>query len=131
MGDSVKTLAVLGSTGSIGRQTLDVVRTLSHYFKIVALAAGNNTDLLAEQVKEFNPEYVYHNGDESPLIQTGINYANMSLEDIASHPDIDIIVIGTSGKAGLKATFAAAGAGKKIALSNKESLVMAGEIITY
>jgi 1-deoxy-D-xylulose-5-phosphate reductoisomerase len=130
MGDSVKTLAILGSTGSIGRQTLDVVRALSRRFKIAALAAGNNTTLLAEQVEEFRPEFVYFTGDETPLSQTGVRCDKLSLEEIASHPDIDTIVIATSGKAGLQATLAAARAGKRIALSNKESLVMAGEIIT-
>jgi 1-deoxy-D-xylulose-5-phosphate reductoisomerase len=130
MGDSVKKLAVLGSTGSIGRQTLEVVRALPDHFKIIALAAGNNTTLLAEQISEFKPEVVFYQGDKSPLEKTGIDYDFLPMEDIASLPDVDIIVAGTSGKVGLKATLSAAKAGKKIALANKESMVMTGEILT-
>lgn len=129
MGDSVKKIAVLGSTGSIGRQTLEVVRALPDHFKIIALAAGNNTTLLAEQISEFKPEVVFCQGDKSPLEKTGIDYGFLPLEDIAPHPDVDIVVIATSGTAGLKATLAAAKAGKNIALANKESLVMAGQFI--
>jgi 1-deoxy-D-xylulose-5-phosphate reductoisomerase len=129
MGNSVKKLAVLGSTGSIGRQTLEVVRALPDYFKIIALAAGRNTQLLAEQISEFKPEAVFCQGDKSPLDKTGIDYEFLPMEDIALLPDADIIVIATSGTAGLKATMAAAKAGKKLALANKESLVMAGQSI--
>ncbi|UCD09737.1 MAG: 1-deoxy-D-xylulose-5-phosphate reductoisomerase, partial [Dehalococcoidales bacterium] len=129
MGDSVKTIAVLGSTGSIGRQTLEVVRALPDHFRIIALAAGNNTTLLAEQIHEFKPQLVFYQGDKTPLEKSGIDYEFIPLEDIASHPDIDTVVVATSGKAGLKATLAAAKAGKNIALANKESLVMAGQII--
>ncbi|MBN2074440.1 MAG: 1-deoxy-D-xylulose-5-phosphate reductoisomerase [Dehalococcoidales bacterium] len=129
MGDSVKKIAVLGSTGSIGRQTLEVVRALPDHFKIIALAAGNNTTLLAEQISEFKPEVVFCQGDKSPLEKTGIDYGFLPLEDIALLPDADIVVIATSGTAGLKATLAAAKAGKNIALANKESLVMAGQFI--
>jgi 1-deoxy-D-xylulose-5-phosphate reductoisomerase len=127
MGSYVKNLAILGSTGSIGRQTLEVVRALPGHFRIVALAAGSNTALLKEQVKEFKPEFAYHLCDEKLFSSLSCRF--LSLEDIACSPDIDTVVIATSGKAGLKATLAAAKAGKKIALSNKESLVMAGELI--
>ncbi len=130
MGDTVKKLAVLGSTGSIGRQTLEVVRALPDRFRIAGLAAGKNTDLLAEQIKEFRPRFVYHQDTGSHLAQTGTEYELLSLEDIARHPDIDTIVIATSGKAGLKATLTAVKAGKTVALANKESLVMGGDIIT-
>ena len=129
MGNSVKKLAVLGSTGSIGRQTLEVVRALPDYFKIIALAAGKNTTLLAEQISEFKPDAVFCQGDKSPLGKTGIDYEFLPLEDIALLPDADIVVIATSGTAGLKATMAAVKADKKIALANKESLVMAGQFI--
>lgn len=129
MGDSVKKIAVLGSTGSIGRQTLEVVRALPDRFRIIALAAGNNTALLAEQLSEFKPEVLFYRGDKTPLDRAGIDYEFLPLEEIASHPDVDIVVAGTSGKVGLKATLAAVKAGKKIALANKESLVMTGEII--
>jgi len=135
MGDLVKRLAVLGSTGSIGQQTLDVVRALTHRFRIIGLAAGKNLDLLAEQINEFKPEFVgyspVNNNDERAQAHlTDIECEFLSLEDIACHPQVNTVVIATSGKAGLSPTLAAVKAGKNIALANKESLVMAGEIIT-
>ena len=129
MGNTVKRLAVLGSTGSIGQQTLEVVRALPHRFHIVGLAAGGNTDLLAKQINEFKPRFVYHRNRESQAHLANAEYELLSLEQIASHPQVDAVVIATSGKAGLSPTLAAVKAGKKICLANKESLVMAGEII--
>jgi 1-deoxy-D-xylulose-5-phosphate reductoisomerase len=129
----IKRLAVLGSTGSIGRQTLDVVRALPGRFRVAGLAAGSNLDLLAEQVKEFRPEFVsYAKRDEKghPACLDAPNCCFLSLEDMAGHPDMDTVVIATSGTAGLGAVLAAVRAGKNIALANKESLVTAGEIIT-
>jgi len=129
MGNTVKKLAVLGSTGSIGQQTLDVVRSLPHRFQILGLAAGTNTDLLARQISEFKPGFVYHRDKGTPAGLPGTGYEFLSLEDIACHPQVDTVVIATSGKAGLKAVLAAVRAGKDIALANKESLVIAGKII--
>lgn len=130
MADSVKRLAVLGSTGSIGQQTLDVVRALPDRFRIVGLAAGQNLHLLAQQIEEFKPSFVYHEGKGKLPHHTGANYKLSSPEDIARHPDVDTVVIATSGKAGLMPTLSAVRAGKNVALANKESLVMAGQIIT-
>jgi len=135
MGDLVKRLAVLGSTGSIGQQTLDVVRALPHQFRVIGLAAGKNVALLAEQINEFKPEFFCYSSINSEDEKTGTRLANLdyeflSLEDIACHPQVDTVVIATSGKAGLSPTLAAVKAGKNVALANKESLVMAGEIIT-
>ncbi len=127
MGNIVKQVAVLGSTGSIGRQTLEVINAFPHRFHIIGLAAGKNTDLLAEQINEFQPRFVYYQDKKSRL--TEAEYEFLSLEEIASHPEVDIVVVATSGKWGLKPTLAAARAGKRVALANKESLVMAGEII--
>jgi len=128
MATAIKRLAILGSTGSIGRQTLDVVRALPDRFQVIGLAAGSNIKLLAEQVKEFKPRFVNYltdskNPDDFPSCEF------LSLEDIARHRDIDTVVIATSGTGGLKAALAAAKAGKTIALANKESLVAAGEIL--
>ncbi len=135
MGNTVKRLAVLGSTGSIGRQTLDVVRGLPGHFRVVALAAGQNVDLLMEQVSEFRPEFVSYavtgiddRETKRRLQDMGCELA--SLEGMACHPDADVVVMATSGTAGLSATLAAVKAGKNVALANKESLVAAGEIIT-
>ncbi len=130
MGNSVKQLAVLGSTGSIGQQTLQVVRALPHKFNIVGLAAGKNIDLLAKQINEFNPRFVYYQDKEAQTRLANAEYEFLSLEDIARHPQVDTVVIATPGKSGLGPTLAAVKAGKKICLANKESLVMAGEIIT-
>jgi 1-deoxy-D-xylulose-5-phosphate reductoisomerase len=125
MGD-IKQVAVLGSTGSIGRQTLEVISALPHRFSVIGLAAGHNTDLLAEQISQFKPKFVHSRDKTSP---TSTKCEFLSLEELASHPKVDIVVMATSGKWGLKPTLAAVRAGKRIALANKESLVMAGEII--
>jgi len=130
MGNIVKQLAVLGSTGSIGQQTLEVVRALPHRFHVVGLAAGKNIDLLAKQISEFKPRFVYYEDRETQTRLPSAEYEFLSLEDIASHPQADTIVIATSGKSGLSPTLAAVRAGKNVALANKESLVMAGEVIT-
>ncbi len=126
----IKQLAVLGSTGSIGQQTLEVVRALPHRFHIVGLAGGKNVDLLAKQINEFKPRSVYFQDREALTRLTNTEYEFLTLEDIARHPQVDTVIIATSGRAGLSPTLAAVKAGKSVALANKESLVMAGEIIT-
>ena len=128
MGSIRKRLAVLGSTGSIGQQTLQVVRAFPNRFHIIGLSAEKNTDLLARQINEFKPRFVYFSDKRADIANT--EYEFLSLEDIARHPQVDIVVIATSGKSGLNPTLAAVKAGKNVALANKESLVMAGEIIT-
>ena len=130
MGNVIKQVAVLGSTGSIGRQTLEVVRALPHKFGVIGLAAGKNTDLLAKQINEFHPRFVYYQGRTAQHQLTEAKYEFLALEEIAGHPQVDIVVMATSGKWGLSPTLAAVKAGKNVALANKESLVMAGEIIT-
>ncbi len=121
-------LAVLGSTGSIGRQTLEIVRAFPERLEVVALAGGKNISLLKEQVAEFRPRLVFAELLSGGEGVSGASY--LSLEEIASHPDVDLVVVATSGKAGLGPTLAAIGAGKTVALANKEVLVMAGEIVT-
>jgi 1-deoxy-D-xylulose-5-phosphate reductoisomerase len=129
MDNTVTRLAILGSTGSIGRQTLDVVRSLSPRFSVVALAAGQNLDLLKQQIEEFRPRYVHCEAEPTPT-DVSTSYETVSLEEIAGHEQVDTIVIATSGNSGLLATLAAVRTGKNVALANKESMVMAGEIIT-
>jgi len=129
MGYIVKRVAVLGSTGSIGRQTLEVIDALPGHFSIIGLAGGRNTTLLAEQIAKFQPRFVFHQETKTPP-PTTIEYEFLSMEEMTRRPEIDIVVIGTSGKWGLKPTLAAVRAGKQVALSNKEALVMAGGIIT-
>lgn len=127
MGYTVKRLAILGSTGSIGRQTIDVVRAFPDRFRIIGLAAGENIDLLQQQIAEFRPKFVYCRNPEA--LQAGAGYQLLSIEEIARHPEVDTVVMATSGYAGLTPTLAAVRAGKDIALANKEALVAAGEII--
>jgi 1-deoxy-D-xylulose-5-phosphate reductoisomerase len=129
MGYIVKRVAVLGATGSIGRQTLEVIDALPGHFSVVGLAGGRNTTLLAEQIARFQPHFVFHQETKTPL-PTSADYEFLSMEEMAQHPEIDIVVVATSGKWGLGPTLAAVRAGKQVALSNKEALVMAGNIIT-
>ncbi len=122
-----KRLAVLGSTGSIGRQTLEIVRSLPDRFKVVGLAAGSNIALLEKQIKEFRPKFVFYQ-DRKAHLECG-DYKFLSMEEMAANPHVDTVVIATSGSSGLEPTLAAVRAGKNIALANKESLVTAGQII--
>lgn len=120
-------LAILGSTGSIGRQTLEVVRHLRGRFRVVGLAAGHNVTLLEEQARAFSPTLLWADREADYLRRkTAARWATM--EEMASHPDVDIVVVATSGRAGLLPTLAALRAGKVAALANKEVLVMAGHL---
>lgn len=126
-------VAILGSTGSIGRQTMDVIRSLPGRFKVVALAAGGNVTLLEEQVREFRPRMVCC-GRETDYLRGRLADGSISgrwaeMEEMASHRDVDLVVAATSGAAGLGSTMAAVRSGKAIALANKEALVMAGHLI--
>lgn len=123
-----KTIAILGATGSIGRQTLEVVRAHPDRFIIKALTAGYNVALLTEQAREFHPEYVSCQNPEG--IELPGNYRRATPEEIAALPEVDIVVVASAGISGLVPTLAAARTGKTIALANKETLVMAGELIT-
>lgn len=132
-------MAVLGSTGSIGTQTLDVVDRLSAagwVFEVVALAAGSNTELLLDQVRQFRPRFVSLADDGEartlsgrlPLGVTVLHGPN-ALTEMASLPDVDVVMNAVYGAAGLEPTLAALGLGKTVALANKESLVIGGALI--
>ena len=130
-----KRIALLGSTGSIGQQTLDVVRSFPEHFRIVALAARSNVTLLAQQVQEFNPSLVACYAD-TPEVEAAaratfptVVLGAQGLLEVATHPQADIVVAATSGLMGLEPTLAAIRAGKTIALANKETLVMAGHLV--
>ena len=125
MVDRVINVVLLGSTGSIGQQTLEVIRTLSPAFRITGLAAGRNIKLLKEQIEEFKPAMVY---SQAKLDQE-LSSKYVSMEQMASDNEADIIVVATSGKAGLSPTLAALKAGKTVALASKEVLVMAGTLV--
>jgi 1-deoxy-D-xylulose-5-phosphate reductoisomerase len=125
VGGGVKRIAILGSTGSIGRQALDVIRARPDDLKVVALAGNRNLELLEKQIREFRP--MMFCSAARPDGDWGSEF--LSAEEIASHPEVDLVIVATAGQAGLSPTLAAARAGKTIALANKEVLVMAGEII--
>lgn len=128
-------IAVLGSTGSIGRQTLDIVRCFPQHFQVVALAARSNVELLAQQAQEFRPAFVACFADTPRAERAaraalpGVLLGEHGLLAVATHPDVDIVVAATSGLMGLRPTLAAIRAGKTIALANKETLVMAGHLV--
>ncbi len=128
-------IALLGSTGSIGRQTLDVVRCYPEHFRVVALAARSNISLLAQQAQEFSPAMTACFA-ETPELEIAarealpnVIFGEQGLLDVATHPDVDIVVAATSGLMGLTPTLAAIKAGKAVALANKETLVMAGHLV--
>lgn len=131
-----KRIALLGSTGSIGRQTLDVVRRFPDHFRVVALAARSNVDLLSQQVQEFRPALVTcfadipEVADRARAELPGVVLGEQGLLEVATYADADIVVAATSGLVGLQPTLAAIGAGKRVALANKETLVMAGHLVT-
>jgi len=116
----MKRIAVLGSTGSIGRQTLDVVRWHPEEFQVVALVAGRPSSEFAAQLAEFQPRWqcLTSTDGTAPLV------------DIATSPEVDLLVVATSGTVGFKPTIAALEAGKPVALANKETLIMAGHLVT-
>ena len=117
-------ISILGSTGSIGRQALEVIEKLQDKFEIIALTGGSNIDLLNEQINKFKPKYAY---SAKPSEIEGAKY--LSLEEICSNKENDIILVAVSGKIGLKPTITAINNGIDIALANKETLVMAGDIV--
>ncbi|GAC1348498.1 MAG: 1-deoxy-D-xylulose-5-phosphate reductoisomerase [Ktedonobacteraceae bacterium] len=130
-----KRIALLGSTGSIGQQTLDVVRCFPEHFRIVSLAAYSNVTLLAQQAQEFQPSLVACFDDTPAVAQAAraafpaVVFGEQGLMNVATHPDADIVVAATSGLMALAPTLAAIKAGKTLALANKETLVMAGHLV--
>ena len=130
--DSVaKKLAILGSTGSIGTQTLDVVRSFQDRLHIVGLSAHKNLTLLADQINEFLPKLASCDGSqvEKSMITTD-DCTFCTMEEIIKCPEIDLVINAISGNSGLAPTVSAIQAGKNIALANKESFVMAGNLLT-
>ncbi|MCL6638939.1 MAG: 1-deoxy-D-xylulose-5-phosphate reductoisomerase [Firmicutes bacterium] len=134
----MKNIVILGSTGSIGRQTLAVVRSMPDRFRVVGLAAGSNWRLLAGQIREFRPVAAALAGAEAltslsrelgaacPELASG----RAGLESLAQIPSADLVVVAVTGAAGIYPTIAAIRAGKDVALANKETLVAAGEPVT-
>ena len=119
----MKRIAILGSTGSIGTQALEIIRNNPDKYKAVALSCGKNTALLKQQIEEFAPEMVYCDSDSS------LNKNADSIIDIATMDDADIVLNSLMGMRGLEPTLAAIEKGKDIAFANKETLVVGGEIV--
>ncbi|PZT56043.1 1-deoxy-D-xylulose-5-phosphate reductoisomerase [Paenibacillus silvae] len=133
----MKKIAILGSTGSIGTQTLDVVDMHPEHFQVEALAAGGNADLLIEQAKRYQPKKISVGSKElaekvMPYMPAGtkVYYGAEGLIEIAAGTDADTVVTAVVGSVGLESTLAAIDAGKQIGLANKETLVTAGHIVT-
>lgn len=122
----MRRIVVLGSTGSIGRQTLDIVRAFPDDFQVVGLAAGNNTELLGEQIAEFRPRYIWCN---TPPTSLPDGADTMPMAEMATLPEVDQVMVALMGAVGLHPTLEALRAGKQVALSNKEPIVMAGEVL--
>ncbi len=121
-------ISIIGSTGSIGRQALEVIEKLGDKFEIIALAGGNNVELLKKQAEKYQPEFVSCNSHPE-LVSGSHNAKILGLEQICSNKENDIILVACSGKVGLKPTLTAIKNGIDIALANKETLVMAGDIV--
>lgn len=132
-----KRIAILGSTGSIGTQTLEVIRKNPGHFEVVALTANNNVDLLAVQSVEFLPEIIaLGNEKKYPFLKESLKdlpvhvlAGSQAIEQIVQMENIDMVVTAMVGFSGLIPTLKAVEAGKQIALANKETLVVAGELI--
>ena len=133
-----KKIAILGSTGSIGTQTLDIIAEYPHLYEATMLVAGSNVDMLIEQAIKFRPKYVIvADNSKYSILKEALNPYNINVasgdEAIADAMTLEIfdtVVTATVGYSGLTPTIKAIGAGKRIALANKETLVVAGELIT-
>jgi 1-deoxy-D-xylulose-5-phosphate reductoisomerase len=135
----VKAITLLGSTGSIGTQTLEIVAQHPDKFRLVGIAAGNNVELLAQQVRQFRPEIVAIANEakfgELQEALAGLDYqpqlvaGEVGLVEVAGYGDAESVVTGIVGCAGLLPTIAAIKAGKDIALANKETLIAGGPVV--
>jgi 1-deoxy-D-xylulose-5-phosphate reductoisomerase len=137
----MRCIAILGSTGSIGRSTLDVVESYPERFQIVALAAGANMEAAFEQARRWRPVVISIASERDAdvlrarLRQAGLGkievvHGAAGTVQVATHPDVDFVVSAIVGVAGLEATYEAVKAGKTVGVANKECLVAAGELIT-
>ncbi|HBZ52840.1 MAG TPA: 1-deoxy-D-xylulose-5-phosphate reductoisomerase, partial [Eubacterium sp.] len=133
----MKNISILGSTGSIGTQTLDVVRHYPKDFCVKALACGSNIDLLEKQIREFHPLYANVEKEEDAKalkvrvsdLDVSIGYGMEGLIEAAVYDEVDVVVTAFVGMMGIRPTIEAIKAGKDIALANKETLVTAGHIV--
>ena len=122
----MKRIVVLGATGSIGTQTLDIVRAFPDEFEVIGLAAGSNVELLALQMQEFHPRHIYCTKSLDSL-PSDVTFTSMT--EMVCLDEVDLVMVATIGSVGLIPTLNALKRGKGVALSNKEPIVMAGGII--
>ena len=130
----VRRVALIGSTGSIGRQTVDVLAAMPEMFRVIALAAGRNTAILAEQAGRLKPSVVVTAGDADVAgldlpRGTDLQRGDDALEALATRDDVDLVVVGTGGIVSLRPVVAALSAGKIVATANKETLVAGGHLV--
>ena len=128
-----KRVAIVGSTGSIGRQTLDVIRGSAGRLKVVGLVAGSYSDTFRSQLSEFKPRLAAVARiaqEEAKQPPPDVLIGPKGVSEVVTAPDIDLVVIAAAGRAGLAPTLDAVAVGKTVALANKESLVMAGGLVT-
>ena len=133
---AVKNVVILGSTGTIGINALNVIRHLSQKFRVIGLTAYNNVALLKEQIQRFKPRYIAASQAHCKSIENGYKKNNLKvlsvekdLDDLVALKDVDIVVVGMGGSAALKPFLSAVRAGKRVAPANKEALVMAGTLL--
>src|SRR5712692_10134084 len=137
----MRRIAILGSTGSIGRSTLSVVETYPERFQVVSLAAGHNVETAFEQARRWKPKLIsISTAVDAEILRSHLQTAGVDGIEVvhgqsgavrvAAHPDVDFVVSAIVGVAGLEATYEAVKAGKTVGLANKECLVAAGELIT-
>ena len=127
----MKEIIILGSTGSIGKQTLDIVKNYPDKFCVVGMSCNSNVNLFNEQIAQFKPKYVYvndKNAAKNCILPVGTKMVGSS-EELVSIPCGQIVVTAMVGISGLKPTIAAINSGKDIALANKETLVAGGDIV--
>ena len=133
--DVIVKISILGSTGSIGRQAIEVIQKMPDYFKVISLCGGDNVEVLKEQIKLVNPENVCVKSEENALKlkkefpKINFLYGDEGLVQVASDKTNERILVSVSGKTGLKPTLAAIENNIDVALANKETLVMAGDIV--
>jgi len=133
----VKCVSILGSTGSIGRQSLDVISKLETPIRVAALTAGSSVERMAEQCREFLPELAVMATEEAAMklkelisdLAIRVSWGEQGLIEAATLDEVDCVITAVVGMVGLKPTLAAIEAGKRIGLANKETLVCAGELV--
>src|SRR5256886_2488435 len=137
----MKRIAILGSTGSIGRSTLNVIESNPERFQLLTMAAGSNTEAALNDARRWKPKVLSlateHDAEKvrQQLKKEGLSsievvHGQAGTVRVATHPEVDFVVSAIVGVAGLKATYEAVRAGKEVGLANKECLVAAGELIT-